>query len=152
MYASHKHRVQIEVKTSAYLQSWHGDDDPNSKLRFTIRPTRAWAESGRSDEARHQSDMYIFCVFTEKDRSRADPLCLDSWEFYPVLTCELDAMLAAQQTASMGTLLRLCPEPFDYGSLQDAVLWLASNRADGEARHRIEAHRALKRASVKETG
>ena len=92
--------------------------------------------------------MYIFCAFVERDRDVADPLILDKWEFYPVLTSELNDMVQAQQSASIGTLIRLCPEPFDFHSLRDAVIWLASGRTDDEARERIEAHNALKLAAA----
>ena len=143
---SHKVRERIEVKASSYVQAWDQKDE--TVLRFTVRPTRAWnAESGYSDEALRQSDMYIFCVFAERDRENADPLMLEKWEFYPVLTNELNDMLQAQKTAALGTLIRLCPEPFDFTSLRDAVIWLFSGRNDDEARRRFEAHGALKRAS-----
>jgi hypothetical protein len=90
--------------------------------------------------------MYIFCVFAERNREDADPLVLDKWEFYPVLTNELNEMLQAQQTAALATLVRLCPEPFDFETLRDAVVWLSSGRTDTAARERIDAHRALLRA------
>ncbi|MCL2703249.1 MAG: hypothetical protein FWE91_06545 [Defluviitaleaceae bacterium] len=88
--------------------------------------------------------MYIFCVFAERDREKADPLVLDQWEFYPVLTSELSEMLQDQKTAGLGTILRLCPERYDYASLRDGVLWLMSGRADDDALQRVNAHNALK--------
>jgi len=142
-------RVRIEVKSSAYIQSWAQKAD--SVLRFSIRPTRAWcAEHGYSDELLRQSDMYIFCVFAERDRTQADPMTLDKWEFYPVLTSELNDLAKAQQTAALSTLVRLCPEPYDFSILRDAVTWLLSDRTDAEARHRIDAHNALRRKTKTE--
>ena len=139
--------LRIEVKASAYVQSWSQTAD--SKLRFSIRPTQVRdGEAGRSEDKIRQSDMYIFCVFAEKDRAHADPMNLDKWEFYPVLTREINEMLEAQQTASMSTILGLHPEAYDYGSLLDAVLWLSSDRLDSHARERIEEHRAHKRANT----
>jgi hypothetical protein len=138
-------RWRIEVKASSYVQSWAQSSD--STLRFSIRPTRAWdSENGYATQQLRHSDMYIFCVFAERDREAADPMMLDKWEFYPVLTSEINAMLESQQSASLSTVLRLCPEVFDYSELLDAVLWLMSCRQDTEARERIEAHRALLRA------
>ncbi|MDR1020170.1 MAG: hypothetical protein LBL73_05380 [Synergistaceae bacterium] len=137
---------RIEVKASAYVQSW--SQKSNSVLRFTIRPTHTWTpESGYAGEILHQSDMYIFCVLDERNPEIADPLILDQWSFYPALTAELREILADQKTAGLNTILRLCPERFDFGSLRDAVLWLMSGREDAEARHRIDAHNALSNRS-----
>jgi hypothetical protein len=135
-------RWRIEVKASAYVQSW--SQKSNSILSFTIRPTHTWTpESGFAGEILHQSDMYIFCVLEERNPETVDPLILDQWSFYPVLTAELRGMLSDQKTARLSTILRLCPERFDFSSLLDAVLWLISDRKDTEARHRIDAHNAL---------
>lgn len=135
-------RWRIEVKASAYTQSWSNSAD--TSLRFTVRPTRAWtAKDGYADEILHQSDMYIFCVHAERDRAKADPLLLDQWEFYPVLTSELSAMLKDQKTAGLGTILRLCPEKYDFQSLRDAVLYLKSDRTDNDALERIKSYNAF---------
>jgi hypothetical protein len=88
--------------------------------------------------------MYIFCVFTERDRDIADPLILDQWEFYPVLTRELDEILPKEKSTGIASIVRLCAEPYDYASLRDAVLWLMSDRKCDDALHRIEAYKALK--------
>ena len=140
--ASRNHRWRIEVKASAYVQSW--SQKLNSILSFAIRPTHTWtSESGYAGEVLRQSDMYIFCVLEERNPEAVDPLILDQWSFYPVLTAELREMLADQKTARLSTILRLCTERFDFSSLRDSVLWLMSGRKDTEARHRIDAHNAL---------
>ncbi len=114
---------RIEIKASAYIQEWN--QAVNTNPRFSIRPARRWDDSvGYSDKAQRNSDMYIFCVLAETDRSAVDPLLLDKWEFYPVLTSVLDAMLGAQKSVGMGTICRMCPAPFDYASLRDAVIRL----------------------------
>jgi hypothetical protein len=118
-------------------------------MRFTVRPTRAWtAEDGFADEVVRQSDMYIFCVLAEQCLEKADPLILDQWEFYPVLTSELTDMLQNQKTAGLGTILRLCPEKYDFYSLRDAVLYLLSGRTDNKALDRIKSYNALKLSNV----
>lgn len=110
----------IEIKASAYIQEWN--QAANTNPRFSIRPARKWDNaSGYSDKAQRNSDMYIFCVLAETDKSAVNPLLLDKWEFYPVLTSELDAALGAQKSVGMGTICRMCPEPFTYVSLRDAV-------------------------------
>lgn len=139
-------KLRIEVKSTAYLQSWEQKRD--SVLHFSISPRRAWyTKTGYEEEPRRHSDIYIFCVFTEKKRDRANPLNLDQWEFYPVLTTELDNQFPMKQSTGIASILRLCPEAYNYASLRDAVLWLMSSRADNKAVERIEAHNALKRAN-----
>jgi len=136
-------RERIEVKSSAYVQSW--EQKKNTDLNFKVNLTHT-PENDYSDESARQSDMYIFCVLAEKDREKADPLILDQWRFYPVLTSVLNEALQSQKTAGISTIARLCPEPYDYNELRDAVLCLFYD--DAEARKRIESNRALKRLEV----
>lgn len=111
---------RIEIKASAYIQEWN--QAVNTNPRFSIRPARTWSsKGGYGNTAQRNSDMYIFCVLTEMDRSAVNPLALDKWEFYPVLTSKLDAMLGAQKSIGMATICRLCPEPPDYAGLREAV-------------------------------
>jgi hypothetical protein len=135
---------RIEVKSSAYVQSWHSDNRANSVIQFSVRPTKAWTSKGGRSESFHQSDMYIFCVLSERVKSKANPMLLEQWEFYPVLTHELSSALGNQKTAGLNTVKRLCPIPCDYDSLHDAVRWLYSGKTDNDALQRIESRRALK--------
>ena len=138
-------RECIEVKASAYVQSW--DQKKKTAVRFSIRPTKTWeGETGFSDDVDRRSHMYIFCFLAECDREKVNPLLLDQWEFYPVLTSEINEKLGDQQSISLTTLKSLCPEAFDFISLRDAAIWLLSGRSDSDARRRIDEHNALKRA------
>lgn len=111
---------RIEVKASAYIQEW--DQPANTNPRFSIRPAKKLIDATRyGGEARRNCDMYIFCILAEMDREAASPLRLDKWEFYPVLTSELNVKLGAQKSIGMNTICRMCPEPFTYASLHDAV-------------------------------
>lgn len=113
--------IHIEVKSSSYLQSW--EQTRPSDIKFSIRPASQWsAENGFSGERRRQSDVYVFCLFTEKDADKADPLNLDSWEFYVISTKRLDEQCGDQKTIGLKSLLRLKPEIADYASLCGAVL------------------------------
>lgn len=123
---------RIEIKTSAYIQAW--DQRVNTNPRFSIRPAKVWdSQAGYADKASRNSEMYIFCLLTALDREMADPLVLDRWEFYPVLTSEISAMLGRQKSVGMSTICRLCPEPYDYASLRDAVVCLLEKRAETDA-------------------
>ena len=84
--------VRIEVKSCAYLQAWRQGDGRLSNIQFSIRPTRAWDSiSGYAEEVKRQSDVYVFCLYTETVRERANPLVLDGWDFYICLLYTSDA-------------------------------------------------------------
>lgn len=113
--------IRIEVKSGSYLQAW--DQKSPSSIRFSIRPSMQWsATDGYSGEQRRQSDVYIFCVFTEKDAAKADPMNLNSWKFYVLPTKELNSHCGAQKTISLRSLLRLSPQKADFADLKSVVL------------------------------
>lgn len=113
--------VHIEVKSCAYLQAW--EQSKLSSIMFSIRPTRAWSPTtGYEDTVRRQSDAYVFCVYTVKDRAKADPLVLDDWDFYIVPTKKLDEFCGAQKTISLPALLALDPILADYSGIKDAII------------------------------
>jgi hypothetical protein len=114
-------KIKVEVKASSYVQSWHSDKRANSTIQFTIRSTKAWTVEGFRSESVRQSDMYIFCIHAERVKSKANPMLLEQWEFYPVLTKDITDKLGNQKTAGLSTVKQLCPEPFKYDKLHDAV-------------------------------
>lgn len=113
--------IRVEVKSSSYIQSW--EQTRPSAISFSIRPTVSWSGAkGYSGDVKRQSDVYVFCVYSEQDASVADPLSLDSWEFYVIPTARLDERCQAQKTIALGSLLQLDPIRTDYAGLRDAVL------------------------------
>ena len=113
--------VHVEVKSSAYLQSW--EQSKLSNIIFSIRPARAWdPDTGFRGEVKRQSDVYVFCHYTVKDRSRADPLVLDDWDFYIISTKKLDEVCGAQKTISLASLQLLDPIRADYSGIKDAII------------------------------
>lgn len=83
--------VRIEVKSSAYVQAW-AQRKPSAPS-FTICETRAWRpETGEYEEqARRQSDVYVFCMETYRGHGEPDPTDIGQWDFYAVATSRLDA-------------------------------------------------------------
>ena len=97
---------KIEVKSAAYVQSW-AQSKP-SQIRFSIRKTLEWVpEENRfgKDRKRH-SDLYVFCVLTEKIKSEVNPLDIEQWEFYIMSTQLIDKELADSQSISLATVLK----------------------------------------------
>ncbi len=113
--------LHIEVKSGSYLQAWKQKHP--SPIRFSIRPAVRWSEdNGYIGEQRRQSDIYVFCVFTEKNISQADPMNLDSWDFYILPTRVLDKQCREQKTINLSTLLQLNPRKANFAELKAAVL------------------------------
>ena len=116
-----KSSIRIEVKSAAYIQAW--ENKKLSRIQFSIRPTRSWSSvGGYDDEVKRQSDVYIFCVYTCKDRASADPLKLDDWEFYVLPTSVLSARCSDQQSISLRALKKLHPAKVAYDGIEYAVI------------------------------
>jgi hypothetical protein len=99
--------IKIEVKSAAYLQSW--SQSGLSKISFSIRPARAW--NGNSGEFAaapgRQSDIYVFCLLKHQDKETLDPLNLDQWEFYAVLTSAINEQYPESVSVTLNSLQRL---------------------------------------------
>lgn len=91
----------IEVKSSAYLQSWK--QERPSKIIFDIALRKQkWNATTNTVEnlnpPRRLADFYVFCVFEELAREKANPLRTEQWSFFIVSTGELDKVLGPQKT------------------------------------------------------
>ena len=107
--------IKVEVKTSAYLQSW--GHEKLSVLRFGIKPTHAEdRETGQfAQEVKRQSDVYVFCVESCTDQAGLDPLDLSQWDFYPLATATLNTEVGDQGSIGLEGLRNLgaCRTGFD---------------------------------------
>lgn len=99
----------VEVKSSAYVQSWHREQDPPSQISFDLKERLSWdsASNAYRVESGRAADCYVFCVYAEKNRSRADILDVGRWEFYVVSTEQINCQLGSQKTAALSTIERL---------------------------------------------
>ncbi len=112
-----KEGINIEVKSGAYLQSWH--QDKPSVISFGIAESFKWdKETGKYDTLqKRQSDVYVFCVFETQDKELANPLNLNQWTFYVIPTAVLNEKLGGQKTLTLGSLKRLGPQECKYNEL-----------------------------------
>lgn len=103
-----KDGVRIEVKSSAYLQSWR--QNKPSKIVFSGLKGRKLEKLTNKyhDEQTYNADLYVFCVQNETDASKWNALDLDQWDFYLVKRKELEKI--GQKTISIGPLAKLCPK------------------------------------------
>ncbi len=110
--------LKIEVKSSAYLQSW--TQEKHSLIRFDVSETLGWDASTNtySSSISRQANLYIFCLYTHKDKLTANPLNLDQWVFYLLPTSVLNQHLSRQKTISLSRLLSFSPVKSDYSQLR----------------------------------
>jgi hypothetical protein len=78
-YAGYK----IEVKSSAYLQSWL--QRRHSRIVFGIGARQQWVEGKATyEDARYVADAYIFALYGDRDPLTANVLDANRWEFFVV--------------------------------------------------------------------
>lgn len=113
--------IKVEVKSSAYLQSWH--QTSLSKPIFSIRKAREWSpETNKlNEELLRHSDVYVFCLLSSRgDKRLLDPLDLSQWEFYVVKTTEIDRIFGERFTIGINRVRELS-QAYSVDSLMDAV-------------------------------
>ena len=98
--------LKIEVKCSAYLQSWQ--QTVPSKIIFNIAPTKEWHfDTNTYDKVPTRSaDIYVFCIFKTKDPLIANPLDTSQWEFIVIPTIILNQKYQKQKSISYNTLIK----------------------------------------------
>jgi hypothetical protein len=116
-----KEGISIEVKTSAYLQSW--DQQSLSKISFDIQPIYGWdsVTNEYDAEKKRQSDVYVFCVLKHKDQATLNPLDLSQWDFYVMSTAVLNKAAPGQKTISLRSLLDKGAKQCEYAMLYETI-------------------------------
>lgn len=101
--------IKIEVKSSAYLQSW--DQKKVSSVRFGIPETREWdyGVGKYAEVCKRQADVYVFCLLHHQDKLTVNPLNLNQWKFYVVATGNLNLSLAGAKSISLKALQKITP-------------------------------------------
>ena len=113
--------IKVEVKSSAYLQSWH--QTTVSAPSFSIRKAKEWSpETNEFGEERlRHSNVYVFCLLAYKgDKRMLDPLDLSQWEFYVVKTSEIDRIFGGRSSISINRVKDLSLA-YSVDGLMDAV-------------------------------
>lgn len=113
--------IKVEVKSAAFVQSWH--QDRLSTIQFQVRKTQAWdpATNRYNQERRRQADVYVFALLAHQDKLSIDPLDVGQWQFYVLPTSVLDARQRSQHSITLRSLQRLCGAPVSYEGLAEAV-------------------------------
>lgn len=112
---------KIEVKSTAYVQSWPQQKRLSSPI-FSIGLTRGWdAETGLSASVpTRAASVYVFCLYSQKERALADPLNLGHWQFYVLPTAVINAAFGNQKSAALSRI-RALAAPVGYPDLRQAI-------------------------------
>jgi hypothetical protein len=110
--------VTVEVKSSAYLQSW--EQKKLSQPQFGGLSARTWdAETGFGPEPEVRAQVFVFALQTCKDPEKYNALDVGQWEFY------VDSGEAIRKrgsrSVSLPTLDRFAKGPLKYSELARAV-------------------------------
>jgi hypothetical protein len=99
--------TKIEVKSSAYLQSWKQKD--YSKPIFNIPKTFAWdyKENIYDKERKRQADVYVFALLAHKDQETINPLNTNQWEFYVISARTIDNNVGESKQITLEKIIKL---------------------------------------------
>ena len=113
--------ITIEVKTSAYLQTWR--QTQLSNIIFDIAPKMEWVAgiNQYKPQPKRHAMVYVFCLFAAQDGMTANPMALDQWEFYVLPTRVLDAHMPVQKTIGLKSLVKLGARKVSFDELKAAV-------------------------------
>jgi len=110
----------IEVKSAAYIQNWK--QKTPSVIRFDISKKKSWVAETNTfiNESLRNSDCFVFCLYTEKDKEKADILNTGKWEFYVVPTAVINKEFAEQKSVGLVKIQELCTLVL-YDSLKSRI-------------------------------
>ena len=113
--------LKLEVKSSAYLQSWHQRDF--SKITFSIPATRAWnAQTNRyASHAQRQADVYVFALLHHKEQDTINPLDLAQWTFFVISRKRLEGARPKRKSVALGQLLKIRPRVSTFHELPAVI-------------------------------
>ena len=113
--------ITIEVRSSAYLQSWH--QKRLSPIIFKIPKTRAWNSSTNEmePEPRRKATVYVFALLAHQEKATIDPFDVAQWLFYVLPTSALDARSRSQHSITLRSLEHLAGRAVLYEELNSAV-------------------------------
>ena len=113
--------LRVEVKSSAYVQSWA--QKKLSTIQFVARKRLRWDPDTNvmDTEARRHADVYVFALLAHQDKASIDPLNLVQWQFWAVLTKDLDRRSRSPHSITLNSLRNLAGDPVGFGGLVAAV-------------------------------
>jgi len=116
--------IKIEVKSSAYLQSWK--QKRYSKPSFGIQKTKAWdyIENIYHEESKRQADVYVFALLSHYFNETLNPLDTSQWEFYILKTEVIDFEMKDRKQISLDKIKELNALKSSFSELKENILGL----------------------------
>lgn len=113
--------TRLEVKSAAYIQSWH--QDRLSRVSFRVPKTRTWSRDDNkvSEGMERQADVYVFALLANTDQGSLDPMDVSQWEFFVVPTATLDSRKRSQHSITLPSLKALTGKPVCFSMLRKAI-------------------------------
>ena len=121
--------LRVEVKCSSLLQEWERDtpSNPVFSIAKTLNCDIAEVDGtyryvGRDGSPpKRRSDLYVFCLFTNTNRSTADPRRLEQWTFYILSTDSINKKFGDRRSINIPALEKAGATRCDFYGIQPAV-------------------------------
>ncbi len=93
--------IKIEVKSAAYLQSWH--QNAYSLINFSIAETCYWDANTNKmvKERKRHADMYVFALLDHQDKTTVEPMNLDQWRFFAIPTTVINDTFPGKESVKL---------------------------------------------------
>ncbi len=113
--------LKIEIKSSAYLQSWK--QTKISNISFDIAPKKGWNSETNEYAVNkgRESDLYVFCLLKHQDKNTVNPLDISQWVFYVLPTKILNEQKPTQKTITLNALLKLNPKECIFNEIKNEI-------------------------------
>lgn len=113
--------VTVEVKASAYVQSWF--QKAYTKPKFDIKPKTAWDPHTDTfgKEVKRQADVYVFCLLHHRDQQTINPLDATQWTFYVLPTAVINQQSMTQGSAGLSQIIKWGAKEVPFNGIRAAV-------------------------------
>lgn len=123
------HGKRIEMKATSYIHPWNKRLSNNRVFSIAPSDNRYWRELPGQDSGEklaRQSEVYVFCLNSDKDIANPNPLNVDKWEFYVIPTFEINAYCNKagnpyQKTIRLSVVQRLAGRSLGFQELKKAI-------------------------------
>lgn len=112
--------IKIEVKSAAYIQSWH--QEKPSTISFSIKPSFHWdsATNKQSKTKDRYADVYVMCLLFTLDQKNINPLDMKQWKFYVLSVKEVNDYKRSQLSITLKSLEKLT-KPISYDQINQEI-------------------------------
>jgi hypothetical protein len=111
---------KVEVKSAAYIQAWYNGKLSKISFNIGLKKEYDYKTNTYCPDAARNADIYVFCLLKEKNPESINPLDTSQWEFYVVLTDELNNHFPNQKTVTLSSLKRIATA-VSYGDLRSVI-------------------------------